>query len=546
MPVTLKIAFRNIKEHRSKSLIVGILLAVGAFVVVLGNAFIDASKSGIRSSFTDNYTGDVFVSGVSEDGEVSLFGVMSPGGMASTPTIPDYEKVLAMITSSPRVAKATGMATGYAIVTKEANEEAASGASGPSGVSDALSQAEMKMAAKQAASEPAPANSQGQQTPGTKDDKKDVREKISPDMRFLFLFGIDASNYWNVFNSVELTAGSRLQPGQVGIIIYDKFLDMISRSVGRQLKVGDTIVIQGMSSMGFKLREVPIVGTYHQRGEGTMPEQLAFIDINTLRVMSGMTVGASETIKLSEENTNMLSAENPEDLFGGDLLVTSSTTTGFDESTLQAQLADKSASIKANEADTGAWQYIVIRTKQPSDSQRVIKDLNEYFGKEKIAAVAGDWQKAAGPYGQSVDVIRIVFTVAVAVLFIVAIIIIMNTFVISVVERTGEIGTMRAIGAEKGFIRKLFAAESLTLSLMFSAAGALLATLVVVVIRLLKIPAGNMFFEVLFGGKYLSPFVTPVNFFGAILAMSLVGFLAHLYPLSIALKIEPVKAMQSE
>jgi len=520
MPVTLKIAFRNIKEHRSKSLIVGILLAVGAFVVVLGNAFIDASKSGIRSSFTDNYTGDVFVSGVSEDGEVSLFGVMSPGGMASTPTIPDYEKVLAMITSSPRVAKATGMATGYAIVTKEANEEAAS--------------------------EPGPANSQGRQTPGTKGDNKDVREKISPDMRFLFLFGIDASNYWNVFNSVELTAGSRLQPGQVGIIIYDKFLDMISRSVGRQLKVGDTIVIQGMSSMGFKLREVPIVGTYHQRGEGTMPEQLAFIDINTLRVMSGMTVGASETIKLSEENTNMLSAENPEDLFGGDLLVTSSTTTGFDESKLQAQLADKSASIKANEADTGAWQYIVIRTKQPSDSQRVIKDLNEYFGKEKIAAVAGDWQKAAGPYGQSVDVIRIVFTVAVAVLFIVAIIIIMNTFVISVVERTGEIGTMRAIGAEKGFIRKLFAAESLTLSLMFSSAGALLATLVVVVIRLLKIPAGNMFFEVLFGGKYLSPFVTPVNFFGAILAMSLVGFLAHLYPLSIALKIEPVKAMQSE
>jgi len=540
MPVTLKIAFRNIKEHKSKSLIVGILLAVGAFVVVLGNSFIDASKSGIRSSFTDNYTGDVFVSGISEDGDVSLFGVMSPGGMASTPTIPDYEKTLAMITSSPSVAKATGMATGYAIVTKEANEETSQDSSG------ILSQADVKAASRQSVTESTPENSQSQPTPGAKEDKKDIREKISPNMRFLFLFGIDASNYWDVFNAVELTAGSRLQPGQVGIIIYDKFLDMISKSIGRPLKVGDTIVIQGMSSMGFKLREVPIVGTYRQRGEGTMPEQLAFIDINTLRVMAGMTVGASETIKLSEENTNMLSTENPDDLFGGDLLATSSTTTGFDESKIQAQLADKSASIKANEADTGAWQYIVIRTKQPSDSKRVIKELNEYFGKEKIAAVAGDWQKAAGPYGQSVDVLRIVFTVAVAILFIVAIIIIMNTFVISVVERTGEIGTMRAMGADKSFVRKLFAAESLTLSLVFSSAGALLATLVVLVIRLLRIPAGNMFFEVLFGGKYLSPFVTPVNFLGTILAMSLVGFLAHLYPLSIALKIEPVKAMQSE
>jgi len=48
---------------------------------------------------------------------------MSPGGMAPTPTIPDYEKVFAKVTSMPKVAKASGMATGYGIVTKEANNE---------------------------------------------------------------------------------------------------------------------------------------------------------------------------------------------------------------------------------------------------------------------------------------------------------------------------------------------------------------------------------------------------------------------------------------
>lgn len=542
MPVTLKMALRNVREHKSKSLIIGILLLVGAFVIVLGNAFMDASKAGIRTSFTENYTGDVFVSGISEDGDVSLFGVMSPGGMAPTPTIPDYEKVFAKVTSMPKVAKASGMATGYGIVTKEANNEEDS-----TDTVQANTQSQSSSAASTATATASQDSTSADASKTTSSgNSQDMMEKMMPDMRFLFLFGIDANNYWDVFDSVQLASGSRLKPGEIGIILNEKYMDSISKSIGKTLHIGDTLVIQGMSSMGMKLREVPIVGTYVQRDEGSMPEQLAFIDINTLRVMAGMTVGANEAIKLSAENTNMLSTENPDELFSSDLVVSPTSSSGFNEARLQAQLADKTVSMKANEADTGAWQFIVIRTKRPSDSASVIKELNDYFNKEGIAAVAGDWQKAAGPYGQSVDVIRIVFSIAISVLFIVAIIIIMNTFVISVIERTGEIGTMRAIGADKGFIRKLFAAESLTLSVIFSTIGASLALLVVTVIRLLKISSGNMFFEVLFGGKYISPFVTPLNFFGAILAMSLVGFLAHLYPVSVALKIQPVQAMQSE
>lgn len=543
MPVTLKMALRNVREHKSKSLIIGILLLVGSFVIVLGNAFMDASKAGIRTSFTENYTGDVFVSGVSEDGDVSLFGVMSAGGMAPTPTIPDYEKVFAKITSMPKVAKASGMATGYGIVTKQANNDEDSTDTTQTNTQSQSSSAASTATTATASQDSASANTSNTTSTGN---PQDMVEKMMPDMRFLFLFGIDANNYWDVFNSVQLSSGNRLKPGESGIILNEKYMGSISKSIGKTLHIGDTLVIQGMSSMGMKIREVPIVGTYVQRDEGSMPEQLAFIDINTLRVMAGMTVGANETIKLSAENTNMLSSENPDELFSSDLVVSPTTSSGFNEAKLQAQLADKTVSMKANEADTGAWQFIVIRTKRPSDSGSVIKELNDYFKKEGIAAIAGDWQKAAGPYGQSVDVLRIVFSVAISILFIVAIIIIMNTFVISVIERTGEIGTMRAIGADKGFIRRLFAAESLTLSVIFSTIGASLALLVVTVVRLLKISSGNMFFEVLFGGKYVSPFVTPLNFFGAILAMSLVGFLAHLYPVSVALKIQPVQAMQSE
>ena len=51
MPVTLRMAFRNLREHKAKSLIIGILLALGMLIMVLGNSFLDASKRGIETSF---------------------------------------------------------------------------------------------------------------------------------------------------------------------------------------------------------------------------------------------------------------------------------------------------------------------------------------------------------------------------------------------------------------------------------------------------------------------------------------------------------------
>ncbi len=70
--------------------------------------------------------------------------------------------------------------------------------------------------------------------------------------------------------------------------------------------------------------------------------------------------------------------------------------------------------------------------------------------------------------------------------------------------------------------------------------------LVTVVLRAMHIEATNQFFLVLFGGKYMNPVATAGNVLMAILVMILVGFIAHLYPVSLALKIQPVRAMQEE
>jgi len=346
---------------------------------------------------------------------------------------------------------------------------------------------------------------------------------------------------------MDITSGARISQGQTGLIINEVQLEKLSAWMGRPPGVGDLLTIQGFSSAGMKIRELPILGTYHQRGEGAAPEQMCFVDIDTLRILAGMTVGTNEDVVLTEAQTGMLGDIDTDSLFSDDLFEDAPVRGAqFDEAKLQSEFADTKARELANTADEGAWQFIVVRTKKPSDAPALIKELNLAFAEKGISATAGDWQMAAGPYGQSVDVIRIVFTIAIVILSIVAIIIIMNTFVISVIERTGEIGTMRAIGAEKRFIRRLFAAEATVLATVFSLVGSLLALGVVALLKGLKIEAGNPFLEVLFGGKYLSPFVTPMNFILAIAAMILVGYVAHLYPVHVALKIRPVQAMQNE
>ena len=137
-------------------------------------------------------------------------------------------------------------------------------------------------------------------------------------------------------------------------------------------------------------------------------------------------------------------------------------------------------------------------------------------------------------------------TVAIIILAVVAVIIIMNTLVVSVIERTGEIGTMRALGAGKGFVRKMFAAETVTLALSFGVIGIVLSIIAVGIINALGIQASNPFLEILFGGKVLRTIIEPLSVLSALALITVVGLAASIYPVSVALRIQPVQAMQTE
>ncbi len=107
----------------------------------------------------------------------------------------------------------------------------------------------------------------------------------------------------------------------------------------------------------------------------------------------------------------------------------------------------------------------------------------------------------------------------------------MNIMLVSVTERTKEIGLVKAIGGKKGSIRMQFLYESILISLLGAVFGSFLGILI-----------GNVFSLVLNTG-----FVFPwIWLFLGMVICTCVGILAGLYPSLKASRMNPIQALRYE
>ena len=77
MSVVAKIAFRNIRRHKTKTLIIGILITIGITVLVVGNSLMDTASRGIERTYIESYTGHVVITG-RHDGGLRSWGSRPP------------------------------------------------------------------------------------------------------------------------------------------------------------------------------------------------------------------------------------------------------------------------------------------------------------------------------------------------------------------------------------------------------------------------------------------------------------------------------------
>ena len=71
--VLFKIALRNLREHKSKTLIIGIIVGLGIMILLIGNSMMDTATSGLAKTYWDNFTGHIMISG-STKVDLTLFG----------------------------------------------------------------------------------------------------------------------------------------------------------------------------------------------------------------------------------------------------------------------------------------------------------------------------------------------------------------------------------------------------------------------------------------------------------------------------------------
>jgi putative ABC transport system permease protein len=268
--------------------------------------------------------------------------------------------------------------------------------------------------------------------------------------------------------------------------------------------------------------------------------------------MNGMLLNTAEALQLSQQEQSSLGDVDEDSLFGSDegedslfsdSLLTESGTPDPSKQDWDQILGDTSQREFLSETDPNAWNFMLVRVDDHARTPQVISQLNDYFAQEGIEARAWNWLEGAGMSAQLADTISIVFNVLLFIVAIVAVIIIMNTLVISVSERFGEIGTMRAIGARKGFVRKMITLETLMISIVFGLVGVVIGILILMIFRAVGIEASNQFLQILLGGGVFRPMVSSSAIFSSVLMLTAVGIVSSLYPVSVALKISPLEAM---
>jgi ABC-type lipoprotein release transport system permease subunit len=493
MGVLVKIAYRNLREHKTKTMIIGSLIALGMVILVVGNSALDTATAGIRANYIENYTGHVVVAAAGVESPA-----LTPDGAMQTfdqpvPSIPRYPEVVGFLDSYRGVRAMNPVITGMALTQIDGEGF---------GV-----------------------------------------------MQF---YGVDPVAYRSFFtDNLDLVEGSFLSPGEPGLVISEIARTMLRESSRREIGVGDSVLLTSQSKLyGTRIREIEIVGVFEFRNATLVLDFISFIDLENARVLNGMTGIADLEAVLSERERSLLGAIDEDELFGDELfgedLVsnasagTTGDALGFD---LDAVIGDASERTRLSAVDENAWHYVQLKLDSEAATGRVVRDLNRRFVSEGWDLVAFEWLDGAGQIARFTFALKTVFNILVVLVAVVAVIIIMNTLVISVTERIPEIGTMRAIGAQKRFVRRMVMLETLMIAVAAGGVGVAIGAAITAVLGAVGIESTNIMLQIFMGGPVLNPVVSIGSVATSLLAMVAAGVLASLYPAAIALRIAPVTAM---
>ncbi len=325
-----------------------------------------------------------------------------------------------------------------------------------------------------------------------------------------------------------------------------------------EISPGETILLRSYTRSGYiKSLPLKVYGIYTFEGleDSDLAGATNVIDLISFRELFGQMTEASRqelAAMRSQIGVKDIAAEDAEAaLFGesSSAELEARSLSGTQRSgvaeviSIKPTLADQ---FEAGELSRGLALNAAVTLDDYRQLKSVQKKLEEVFAARGLTVKVVDWQAASGIVGQFVNIVRLVLLFALGVIFVVALVIINNSIIVGTLNRIREIGTMRAIGAQKTFVVGMFLAETAITAMLGAMVGTLCALMLLLVLGSIGIPATADVMTFLFSGPRLFPKLHADILFLSPLGVSLIATLASVYAARHAAHIQPAEAMQEK
>ena len=349
------------------------------------------------------------------------------------------------------------------------------------------------------------------------------------------LFGVQGDIYLDMMKGAKLIEGRAYTFDEKGMIVSDK----VATELG--ITVGTTVQFTISDGTSFRIRAVPVTGIISYESPNAIFERFVLVNPDTVRDIMDIADSYSyDDSSFAEETINLLDEDlNFDDLFSaaGDV----------DAIFQDSSLMDVSSSVEVQEINTAvntAWNYLVCKVQDGTDVNQIIKKLNKEFKSREWPVEAVNWRHAAGSTALYLYWMRMIFNIGVLIVMFAGFIVVNNTLVVSVLDRTREIGTMRALGASSLFVSLQCMIETVSMAFVSGVIGCLLGSFVALGLTSMEIAFTNSFLIQLFGEGALVVGVSLGNIMEILFLMLCLGVLGWIYPVLTALKVQPIEAIQ--
>jgi len=506
MKLILTIAWRNILRHKGKSLVIGIILFTGAFLMTLGNGVISGMAAGVEKNIINGFMGDIVLISDAQKSDNILLNIMG----TSIEPITTYRRIKEVLAGQSYVRRSLPVGKNLAMVLDENSA-----------------------------------------TPG-----------------FAFLIGVDFAEYRKMFpDNFKVIEGGYPAPGERALMIptftRDEFYGfyniwflpaggtLVKENLKKEalaeiksLVVSTSVVMMGMTSGTNATNDIrfPVKGIVKYGALNQIFGHFCLVDIESYRECLGYFTASDMSAQVPKEEKKLLGMEGSDldAMFGGEEIVVN----GSKAAPKKFRTVPAAAGVKT--AEDGVYNAVFVKLADGFPYKEALARLNSALSAGKTGVKAVPWNKAAGPMGSMALIIKTALFLFVTLLFCVAVIIIVNTLTMAAIERTPEIGMMRAVGARKSFIAGMFLGETAILSAIFGGSGIAAGIAAVNIIPLLKISTDNDMLQILYGGNFFNPLLSFSGVALTALQLLAVTVAAALYPMRVAGEITPLEAVSRD